>query len=212
VAGPPPTGRRGQGLLLLRGHPDTVVRWAGRGLAAVHVVALPGWTAVVPVEGRTRSVAPYDDMVTALAARPVPRRLREAVGLFPVEGQALVTAQSSSWRAVRRCLAWQPGTGAVPVPGMPLAGPGHLAAAAGASPAAAAAVRRVLGSRRAEAVSVLAELMEVLGLPGAGLLRSGSRPEGLRGGRLVEPPTAVVERFDTLILEEARHRAELEER
>lgn len=203
------SARHGRGVLLLRGEPEQVVRWAGRGLVATRVVPLPSWTAVLPAEPASRVQPPYDDALSVLASRPVTHRLRAAVGLFAIDGRAVVMVQGDAWRAVQRWLVWQPGRGASRAPGLRVARPGDLLAAAGAGTRGVGAeLGTLLRESRGDALGLLAELMRVLGLPGDGLLVEGPRPDQ---GELVEPDHRVVARFDALMLEEARHRAELEE-
>jgi len=205
------SSRHGRGLLLLRGEPDQVARWAARGLVASLVVPLPSWTAVVPAEPLSRAVPPYDDPLAVLAARPVSSRLRAAVGLFAVDGRAVVTVQGDGWRAVQRWVVWQPGRGAVRAPGLPPARPADLVGLAGAShrgaTAAPAQVAEILRDGGGDALRLLGDLMSVLGLPGWSLL-SGDRPAG---SQLVEPAVRRVAGFNALVLDEARHRAEEEE-
>lgn len=203
------SARHGRGVLLLRGEPEHVTRWAARGLVASRVVPLPSWTAVLPAEPSSRAQPPYDDALTVLASRPVAHRLRPAVGLFAIDGRAVVMVQGDGWRAVQRWLVWQPGRGATRAPGLHLARPGDLLTAAGAgSRGVGAELHALLREPRGDALGVLDELMSVLGLPGAALLGDGP---GRDQGELVEPDHRVVARFDALMMEEARHRAELEE-
>ena len=70
------------------------------------------------------------------------------------------------------------------------------------------ALHALLREPHGDALGVLDELMSVLGLPGAALLGDGP---GRDQDELVEPDHRVVARFDALMMEEARHRAELEE-
>ena len=56
-------------------------------------------------------------------------------------------------------------------------------------------------------MGLLADLMGALGLPGSALL-SGDRPTE---GEVVEPGERGIARFNAFVLEDARHRAELEE-
>ncbi len=200
----------GRGLLLLRGTPEAAARWVSRGLVAAHVVPLSGWTGVVPVESLARP--PYDDPLAVLAVRPVSSRLRPSLGVFAVAGRAVVAVQPAGWRPVPRWLVWQPGRGVVRAPGLRDARRHDLLAAAGAVPRgrqAAEALGAVLGDPRRDALGLVAEVMDVLGLPGAGLFTGTDAPEA--HGRLVEPVAKEVARFDARMLEEARHRAELEE-
>jgi len=196
-------------VLLLRGEPEQVARWAARGLVATRVVPLPSWTAVLPAEPTSRVQPPYDDALSVLAARPVAHRLRGALGLFAIDGRAWVMVQGEAWRAVPRWLVWQPGRGASRAPGLRVARPGDLLAAAGAGTRGVGSeLAALLREPRGDALGLLTELMQLLGLPGEGLLVDGARRDQ---GDLVEPDHRVVARFDALMLEEARHRAELEE-
>jgi hypothetical protein len=68
-------------------------------------------------------------------------------------------------------------------------------------------VAGLLRESRGDAPTLLADLMGVLGLPGAGLLAGDGPPQG----DLVEPRVRGVARFNAFVLEEARHRAEQEE-
>lgn len=203
------SARHGRGLLLLRGERDQVARWAARGLVATHVVALPGWAAVLPAESASRALPPYDDGLTALAGRPVSARLRAALGFFAVDGRAIVTVHPAGWRPIHRWLVWQPGKGVVRAPDLRVARPTDLIGAAGATRRGVAhEVTEVLADPRGDAVGVLTDLMAVLGLPGSGLLSEAANVES---SQLVEPRAAAVARFDALMLDEARQRAELEE-
>ncbi len=202
------SARHGRGLLLLRGEPNNVARWVSRGLVACHVVPLQGWTGVVPAEPASRAEAPYDDAVTLLAARPVNHRNRAALGFFAFDGRAVVTVQPGGWRAVHRWLVWEPGRGPVRTPRLDVARPADLVTVAGAGQRVRAReVADLLGDPRGDAATLLADVMGVLGLPGVGLLTGEDDPDG----RLVEPAGSAVARFDALMHEDARHRAESEE-
>ena len=195
-----------RGLLLVSGEPGPVSGWVRRGFVACQVVPLAGWTAVLPTERHSRAEPPYDDAVSALAARPVPRRLRGALGFFTVDGRAVVTAQVRSWRGTLRWLVWEPGLGVVRAPGLELARAADLVAAA-RQPGAARAVAEVVTGRDGTADRLITDLLAVLGLPGAELVGPGV---GLRG-QVVAPTAQAVARFDARMAEQARHRQELEE-
>lgn len=202
------SARHGRGLLLVRGEPDQAARWAARGLVAARVVPLAGWTAVLPAADSSRALPPYDDALTVLASRPVSHRLRSSLGLFAVDGRAVVTAHRGGWRTVQRWVVWQPGRGVVRTPRLRLARPVDLVAAARAETRGALPeVAELLRDTRGDAVGLLADLMAALGLPGSALL-SGDRPTE---GEVVEPGERGIARFNALVLEDARHRAELEE-
>lgn len=200
------SARHGRGVLLLRGEPEHVARWAARGLVATRVVPLPSWTAVLPAEPTSRAMAPYDDALTVLASRPAAHRLRAALGLFAIDGRAVVMVQGPGWRAVQRWVVWEPDRGAARAPGLRVARPGDLLAAAGAGTrGVSSAVSARLRDGSGDALGMLGDLMTLLGLPGVGLLVHAD-PSG--EGELVEPDHRIVARFDALMLEEARHRAE----
>jgi len=62
-----------------------------------------------------------------------------------------------------------------------------------------------------DAQSVLRDLLAVLSLPGADLLDGGREPSAAQGSSLVEPDERHLARFERIMTDQARHRAELEE-
>jgi hypothetical protein len=212
-----PAGRvgreaRAQGLLLVRGEQDVVARWAERGLVAAHTVPLDGWTAVLPAEPTSLVSPPYDDARAVLAARPLPSKLRPSIGLFALQGRAVVTVQPAGWRAVQRWLVWTPGQGVARTPRLPLLRPVDLVRAAGAERRqAGTALLRVLRDRQGPATLWLLDVMRVLGLPGEGLLTGEHRPGESAGAVLVEPSASSLARFESILRDEAEQRAEREE-
>ena len=204
------SARHGRGLLLLRGRPDAVAAWSRRGLVPVHLVPLPGWTAVVAA-GPSRGPAPYDDALSVLAARPVAARLRQAVGFFLVEDRAVVTVQPGGRRAIQRWTVWEPGRGVLREADLPACRPEDLVEAAGLRDRRA--VRDVAGVLRdhgGQAPEVVTTLMGLLDLPGAALLQDPRAAAGLDGARLVEPDEHHLATFDSIVSDEARLRAEME--
>jgi hypothetical protein len=197
---------RPRGLLLVGAAAAPVTAWVRRGLVACHVVPLGRWTGLVPSEPTSRAAAPYDDPLTLLVARPLPRRLRPALGFLVVEGRAVVSVRPSGLRGQLGWVVTDPATGVVRTPGLDLARPSELAAAAGV-PRMAGRVARVLAEPAGDAVSVLTAALEVLGLPGAELI--GGAP--VSQGHVAAPTQQSVARFEARAAEEARHRAELED-
>jgi hypothetical protein len=198
-------------MLLLRGSPDAVASWARRGLVPVHVVPLEGWTAVLPA-GPSRATPPYDDTLKTFAGRPVASRLRSAIGLFVVDGRAVITVHPSGWRAIQRWFVWSPGQGVVQPRRLTAGRPADLVVAAGSRDGASRrGVRDVLVATGGDAHGVLGDLLALLALPGSDLL-DGGRDPAARGSTLVEPGEQHVARFERIISVEARQRAELEER
>jgi hypothetical protein len=204
------SARQGRGMILLRGKPDAVQTWAERGLVPVHVVPLDGWTSVVPA-GPSRALPPYQDALKVLAGRPVASRLRSAIGLFAIDGKAVVTVHPSGWRAVQRWFFWSPGHGMVRLRQLAAGRPADLVAAAGShDPSARHGVRELLVDGGGDAYGLLADLMKLLSLPGFDLLYGSRDPATAQASALVEPGERQVARFDRLVSEQARYRAELE--
>jgi hypothetical protein len=198
-------------MLLLQGEPDPVASWAQRGLMPVHVVPLDGWTAVLPA-GPPQVMPPYDDAVKTLAGRPVPSRLRSAIGLFSVDGNAVISTHVSGWRASRRWFVWTPGEGVVQPRQLVAGRPADLIAAAGTHERGARSlVRDILVDGGGDAPGLLSDLLDLLALPGADLLAGGQDPVTLPGCAVVVPDDQHVARFEKIVSDEARHRAELEE-
>jgi hypothetical protein len=195
-----------RGLLLVPGEPAPAQAWVRTGLVACQVVDRGRWTALVPVEDRSRAQEPYDDAATVLVSRPLPRKLRPALGVLHVDHRAAVVVQPAGMRHQPRWLVWEPGAGHVRTPGLDLATPDDLAETAG-RPGAARDVAQVVTDRSGDAVRLLTDLLTVLGLPGADLL---GRHTGLRG-QVVAPTAQAVERFDVRMAEIARHHRELED-
>jgi hypothetical protein len=198
-------------MLLLQGAPDPVVSWARRGLLPVHVVPLAGWTAVMPA-GPSYAMAPYDDTLKTLAGRPVPSRLRSAIGFFAVDGNAVVSAHRSGWRATQRWFVWVPGEGVVQPRQLVAGRPADLVAASGTRDRSARRwVRELLVDGSGDAPHLLAGLLELLALPGSDLLDGRRDPVATRGYTRVEPAEDHIASFEKTVTEEARLRAELEE-
>jgi hypothetical protein len=198
-------------MILMQGQPDSVATWAQRGLMPVHVVPLEDWTAVLPA-GPSRARPPYDDTLKTLAGRPVPSRLRSAIGLFVVDGNAVVSVHRSGRRAAQTWFVWSPGEGVVQPRQLAAGRPADLVAAAGArNRAARRGVRDILLDGGGDAEGLLDELLAVLSLPGAELLGGGQDPVAVPGSTMVEPGEQHVARFERIVTDDARHRAELEE-
>jgi hypothetical protein len=198
-------------MLLLRGEPDPVATWARRGLVPVHVVPLDGWTAVLPA-GPSRAMPPYDDTLKALAGRPVAARLRSAIGLFAVDGNAVVTVQPTGWRAIQRWFVWSPGQGVVRTRHLATGRPADLTAAAGIHGGTTRrGVLDLLIDGGGDAHGVLGGLLALLSLPGSDLLAGGQDPAASQGSMLVEPSERHVARFERIVQDQALHRVELEE-
>lgn len=206
-------GRRpistGRGLVLSRCRPETALAWGRRGLGAVTVATLEGWTVVVPT-GPARARYPYDDAVRSLAGRPVAVWMRPAIGLFHLGRQAVVTVQPDGWRPVQRWAMWTPRDGLVQPAGLASARPGDLLAAAGADAGLAPALREAFGDTQPDAGAVLHRVLDVLGLPGGELLSGERDVADLPGARVAEPAPRHARAFDRIVSDETRHRTETE--
>jgi hypothetical protein len=201
----------GRGMLLLQGEPNPVASWAQRGLMPVHIVPLEGWTAVLPA-GPSHAIAPYDDPLKTLAGRPVPSRLRSAIGLFAVDGNAVISTHPCGWRAKQRWFVWSPGEGVVQPRQLVAGRPADLIAAAGThEKGARSLVRDILVDGGGDAPGLLGDLLDLLALPGVDLLAGVQDPAMVPGCSLVEPREQHVARFEKIVSDEARHRAELED-
>ncbi|GGB68729.1 hypothetical protein N798_02600 [Knoellia flava TL1] len=195
----------GHGLVLVRGSAAASARWVRRGLAAVRVCPLQGWTGVCLAEDRARAVAPYDVGLEILAARHVPTRHRPAIGLFVIDGCAVVTVQARGWRLEQRWLVWEPGRGVRRTPDLPALPAALVVDVAGArSRTTPAEVTEHFADPGGEPLDVLVGLMRLLGLPGEELLRDGADESHLR----VDPSPRSIAAFDALVAEESAHRAE----
>ena len=207
MATPEQSPAPGRGVVLVRGGAAASARWVRRGLVPVRVVPLTGWTGVYLAEERALSAAPYDVGLEVLAARHVPTRHRPAIGLFVIDGCAVVTVQTRGWRLQQRWIVWEPGTGVRRTPDLPALPAGLVVDVAGArSRTTAAAVTQHLVDTQGSPLDVLVGLVRLLGLPGEELLVEGPDDEHER----IDPSPQAIAAFDALVAEEAAHRSENE--
>ncbi|HMT31517.1 MAG TPA: hypothetical protein PKA99_02700 [Dermatophilaceae bacterium] len=193
-----------RGVLLLRADADRAVAWARRGLVAVHVVPQEGgWVAVCPLGERSEASAPYDRALTALLARPVPRRLCPALGVAVVGERLVLNVVAPAIRPRRLWLAWEPGVGLVRPGSLPITTVATLAAAVG-KPLATDLAARVLRDGRGAADQVLTDLLRALDVPGAefvtGDRHAGTQPHAVA----VIPERQDVSRFERRTREDHR--------
>lgn len=151
----------------VRGGAEDALAWVRRGVVPVSVVPAGGWTVVLPA-GPSPGAEPYDDPVLLLLGRRVPRRLGTTLAMAEVDGRAVVCLRGGQRGRRPQWLVWEPASGLVRPPGLPLAGPATLVrAAGGGSPAQ---VRELVAERHLPAARLLAVLAAVLELPHARLL------------------------------------------
>lgn len=206
--GPPP---KPPGLLLLHAGPEATAKWAPGGLAEVVVAEASGWSLVVPTSPSSAATAPYDDAMTMLLNRPLPHRLRPAIG-FAVRGRrAVIAVTPGGWRAVRRWLVWEPGTALTHPPGLPV---GRLSDLVGAAhvddPSALGALADVLHDPAGTARDLLGDILVALDLPGGSVLDGSTPALELPGAHVVEPSARDVRRFDRMAHEDSSWRDEME--
>jgi len=107
---------------------------------------------------------------------------------------------------------WVPGEGVVHPRQLASGRPADLVAAAGVrDKAARRRVRDELVDGGGDALGVLGNLLAVLSLPGSDLLDGAQDPVAIAGSTVVEPGAQYIARFEKVVSDEARHRAELEE-
>lgn len=197
------------GLLLMHADPKMAESWVSHGVVPSYVVPVPGWTAVVPA-GESQAAEPYTDALTVMANRPVPGRVRPALGFFVIDDVAVVTMQTAGWRGRTRMLSWTPGHGRDDVPGFTPLGIEHLTEVVGLDRADVPDVHAVLKNHRGRPVKVLQRLMHALALPGAGMLE-GHGVKSAEDAVFVEPDRQAVKHFERIARDEADMHAELRE-
>lgn len=187
-------------------------RWAESGVAALSVVPLErGWVAVVPTTGASAVAAPYDEALPLLLNRPLPHRLRPAIGLGVMGRRAVVSVTPSGWRAVRRWLVWQPGSAVVHPGGLAVARLADLVRAAGVTdPSAVAGLADVLHDPGGDAYSLVTDVLVALDLPGTELVEAHFFAAGRPGVVSVEPAAVAVRRFGKAVRDDVTWRDELD--
>jgi hypothetical protein len=207
---PPSAASRERTLVLLRDTRGSATGWARRGLGPVIVVPGLAWTLVTPA-GPTRSTAPYDDPLTALGGRPVPRRLRPSASLVAGPDRLTIQVQGPSWRAAQRWLVWTRGVGLSRVADLETAPPALVARLLAPTRESGQRLTEVLGQDSRLPGAVADELLEALALPGVGVLSGKVDPAKLPGAVRVEPEDHLVARFEKVAQDEhqaARERGE----
>ncbi|MCE1180035.1 MAG: hypothetical protein LWW86_13570 [Micrococcales bacterium] len=193
----------------MRTDPAATARWVERGLVAAHVVPAHGWTAVLPAETGTRADHPYDDPALALASHPASTRMRPALGFFVLQGRGAVTVQDGRFTRATQWLVWEPGVGLVRPDGLRRPAPRALlhASHALARGVEEEELRGILTDPRGSALEWLLAVIDLLGLPGGGWLSGADSPRLVPGARVAEPTLGAVERFHSVVREDADDRA-----
>lgn len=207
MAGPAVVG----GLLLVSGSLPRVRRWAATGLIRVEVAPLDEWwTALVPVAGAA-AADPYDEPWTLLINRPIPWRLRPAIGVLVHEDQTLIVVTPKRPRGSQRWLAWRRGIGAVEVEPLPRAALRTLLVAADRDePWTLGRLREVLDDPAGSPLDFACDVLDLLDLPGQDVVRGRARLAELAGAERVEADPARLAEFDQVVADERANRSEVQ--
>lgn len=207
MAGPAVVG----GLLLVSGSLPRVSRWASSGLVRVEAAPLDEWwTALAPGAGASVPAAPYDDPWTMLLNRPIPWRLRPAIGVLVHQDQALIAVTPKRVRSSQRWLAWRRGIGAVDVDPLPRAALRTLLVAADRDePWTLGRLREVLDDDAGSPLEFACDVLELLELPGEDLLRGRARLADLDGAQHLEADPKRQAEFDQVVADEQANRSEV---
>jgi hypothetical protein len=168
-------------LVLVSASAASASTWVRRGVVACHVAEQHGWTLVSAAPGRVAAAAPYDDPTSVLLARPVGPRVAPSLGLGVVGDRAVIAAQSTGWRTMKRWAVRMRRGSLVRQGDLAPLRPGDLAPFAGAG-VSTAEVTAALEETQLPSHDWLAHVLEVLQLPGAQVVRGEDQP-----GALVEP-------------------------
>lgn len=194
------------GILFARGRGRDVLAWAAKGVVPVAVAPLGGRTVLVP-RGRSAAGPPYDDAAMLCAARPAPLRLTPTLGCWAIGGRAVLTVQLRHWRRTVRWVVWDPEQGVLRPPGLEMATPRQVVAAAGGGERCE--LTEMLAERRHQPVRLLGGVLAVLGLPGATLLTDPGAADTMPGAALHVPDPQQVAYFEDAVRDSLLLRHEL---
>lgn len=195
-----------QGLLICAGPVEEVAAWAARGVVPVVVAPLGDRTVLVP-QDRPAVGAPYDDAATLCAARPAPVRAAPTLGCWLIGERAVLTVQSRH-RSRQVCwVVWDPERGVLRPPGIERATPRQVIAAAGGG--SRAELTAMLAERHHPPVRLLQAVLEILALPGAGLLAEPRAAHDLPGAHALHPDQREVGYFEDAVRDAVLLRREL---
>lgn len=196
---------RDAGLVLLSGTAASAAEWVRGGVVPCHVAEHSGqtpWALVTPAVAGTAAQEPYDEALTLLAARHVGPRLAPTIGLFVLDGAAVLTAQGGGWRAVRRWALRDEQRRVVRGPDLPPLRPSDLHRVLATSAGARAGelvhvseVERLWGRTDLTAREWVVEVTRVLRLPGGRVLDGTDAHPGPR----VDPDARAVASFESVV-------------
>ncbi|HKJ12055.1 MAG TPA: hypothetical protein VJ976_06655 [Ornithinimicrobium sp.] len=204
---PPATPGTGPlGLWLCRGRAREVNDWAAKSVVPLLVARRGAHTAVVP-RGSSAVGAPYDDAATLCAARPAPAKVAPAIGFWVIEDRAVITVQARTWRRRIRWVVWDPEQGVIRPPGVDIATPQQVLAAAGGG--SRSELVEMLGERHHTPPRLLSAVVTVLGLPGADVLLDPAVADTWPRSTRHEPDDRQVEFFEDAVKHAVALRREL---
>lgn len=203
-----PQRRPDAALVLAAGARPEVDQWVDASVVPVAVVPLERWTAVVAL-GDSHAEAPYDDGTLVLAARALGPRAGPGLGFFAIDGRAVITVHGTGRRRALGWVVWDPETGLLRPPGLPLAGPGEIVTVAGAPPAVRDELVELLHELRVRPARMLQAVMATLSLPGARLIEDPGHVDTLPGTVRHTPDRKQVGWFDDAVRDSVRLRREL---
>lgn len=203
-----PQRRPDAALVLAAGARPEVDQWVSASVVPVAVAPLDSWTAVVAL-GDSHAEAPYDDGPLVLAARALGPKAGPGLGFFVIDGRAVVTVHGTGRRRALSWVVWDPETGLLRPPGLPLAGPGEIVAVAGCPPAVRDELIELLHELRVRPARMLQAVMATLSLPGARLVEDPGHVDTLPGVERHTPDRKQVGWFDDAVRDSVRLRREL---
>lgn len=180
--------------------------WAAKGVVPVAVASIRGRTVLVP-RGPSAAGPPYDDAAMLCAARPAPRRLTPTLGCWVIEGRAVLTVQLRHRKRQIRWVVWDPDLGVLRPPGLDVATPLQVIAAAGGGDREE--LTAMLAERRHPPVRLLGGVLAVLGLPGAHLLGDPAAADAMPEATVHVPDATQVAYFEDAVKDSLLLRREL---
>ena len=196
-------------MLLVHAPVGAASAWAYRGQVAVYVLPYGEWTALVPTTVLSRAEPPYHEGGSMLLGRPVPGRLREAVGVLASGASAFVTVSPRGLDRRRRWAAWQSGTG-LHRPGRLRIAPVSLIAQVAHASGQVEALGAVLRDPSGEPRGVVVDILTALGLPGADVMGGSQAAAAVHDAVLVEPAERRVAGFSSTVHDDRSWREEIE--
>lgn len=180
-------------ILLLPGSPVAVRKWLAQTVSAVSVHNYAQYTAIVPHACRSQH---FRDAAALLFGRPLPMSLRPALGVRLQNSRMIVMTTARKAQARSRWLIWQDGYGLTRSQ-LPQGTIGGLVSSLQAPSSVVAPLTAILNRKTGIPLDMAQRMLELLGMPGADLLRDSSR---ISRKAWIEPLAQSVERFDKAVV------------